>query len=219
MDNVYLTLEVLNEGVQLEILDYNEFRRRRREYKLSIILELREKYTLEYILENYDFISISAIKYYTMSKLICMPDELYFKIRKYKLLNDEIYELILRMLVTPIVKEKVSQFNLSSGSCIYALKLESDYFYVGYSNQIDYRLTTHILRLTGTSRLIKYHYVEEILEIKNGTEEDENKLTEYYKEKYGDDKAEGGKWCSMKDYKDRYGVRRNNKKIVYIDIL
>lgn len=217
MNNVYVYLDIFNNDIKLEILDYNEFRKRKREIKLNFILELRKKYTLSYILEHFDFTSITSIKYYTIIKLLTITGDFYYKFKTYNLLNDEIYELILRTIVTPIIQNKVNQFNLLEGSCIYALKLQNNFFYIGFSNEIVFRLTTHILRLNGTSRLIKYYYVKEIMEIKNGNELDEDNLTQIYKLKYGNDRAEGGKWCSMQDYKDRYGV--NKKNIVYIDIL
>lgn len=219
MDKIYLTLDVSDNNIKLDIKDKNQYRKYVREKKLSIILDLRSKYTLEHILEHYEFYSIESIKYYTMCKLVNSPFryDLYNTLRKYKLHNDEFIELLLRISVSPIIQKIVDSFHLSNGSCIYALKLESGYYYIGYSNDILYRLTTHLLRLSGTSKLIKRYRVKKIIEIRNGTEEEEDRLTEEYKKKYGERYAEGGSWCSMKRYKDLYGTNRKN--VIEVDII
>lgn len=74
---------------------------------------------------------------------------------------------------------------------VYVLELEGGCFYVGFTRNINYRMTSHF---TNNGALwTKKHKPISILELhENRTLEYENILTEKYIEKYGYDKVRGG---------------------------
>jgi predicted GIY-YIG superfamily endonuclease len=79
---------------------------------------------------------------------------------------------------------------------VYALKLEDDCYYIGFSVHLTERLTSHFNGMG--SQWTKLHKPVSVDKIIPGDTEVENKLTIEYMKIYGWEKVRGGKWCAIK---------------------
>ncbi|ARF11227.1 hypothetical protein Klosneuvirus_1_84 [Klosneuvirus KNV1] len=79
---------------------------------------------------------------------------------------------------------------------IYVLLLEKDKWYVGYTDRMDgERFTEHF---TGNgSKWTQIYKPVEVMEWRDGTLEDENKVTLEYMQKYGWWNVRGGSYCNV----------------------
>jgi hypothetical protein len=79
---------------------------------------------------------------------------------------------------------------------IYALILEGDNFYVGYTDRPNGdRFLEHFDN--NGSAWTKLHPAKQVLEFKDGTKDDEDELTLKYMNQYGWWRVRGGKWCQV----------------------
>lgn len=87
---------------------------------------------------------------------------------------------------------------------IYVLKLSSDKFYVGKTNNPDIRLKEHF-KNNGSEWTKKYKPIK-IMEIFEGDKYDEDKYTIKYMHKYGLNNVRGGSFCKSKLTKDEMSI-------------
>jgi hypothetical protein len=81
--------------------------------------------------------------------------------------------------------------------CIYILKLQSNKFYVGKSNNIKFRLNNHF-ESNASVWTSKYRPINVIELIHNCDDYDEDKYTLKYMNEYGIDNVRGGSFCEIK---------------------
>lgn len=80
---------------------------------------------------------------------------------------------------------------------IYILKLEHEKYYIGKTNNPQFRLENHF-NLNG-SEWTKIHKPISILELRSNCDDyDEDKITKQYMDKYGIDSVRGGSFVSVK---------------------
>ena len=77
---------------------------------------------------------------------------------------------------------------------IYALQLEQGKYYIGKTNNPDFRLEQHFL-YGGSVWTKKYHPLNILELIPNCDDYDEDKYTRIYMDKYGIDNVRGGSFC------------------------
>ena len=102
---------------------------------------------------------------------------------------------------------------------IYILKCEQDKYYVGKSNNADFRIKDHFEK--GGSQWTKKYKPIEIVEIRDDCKDsDEQIITQEYMKKYGIQNMRGGPWCKKKITEDEEafieGMIRGNDDICYI---
>lgn len=79
---------------------------------------------------------------------------------------------------------------------IYILKCKKNKYYVGKTNNPNYRLDSHFME--GGSVWTKKYKPEQLYElIPNQTDHDEQRITQKYMEKYGIENVRGGPWCKI----------------------
>jgi predicted GIY-YIG superfamily endonuclease len=81
-------------------------------------------------------------------------------------------------------------------SKVYVVQLEKDKFYVGYTEREDCERLMEHFEGGGAKWTQKYKPVQ-VIEIKDGTKEDENRITLEYMKKYGWFNVRGGNWCKL----------------------
>jgi hypothetical protein len=79
---------------------------------------------------------------------------------------------------------------------IYILKLQSNKFYVGKSNNIKFRLNNHF-QSNATAWTSKYRPIKVLKTIPDCDDYDEDKYTLKYMNKYGIDNVRGGSFCRI----------------------
>ena len=81
---------------------------------------------------------------------------------------------------------------------IYALKLAGNKFYIGKTEDPQFRLETHFSQYGGSAWTKKYKpfQIHEI--IPDQSDHDEQRVTQEYMNKYGIDNVRGGPWCNIK---------------------
>lgn len=80
---------------------------------------------------------------------------------------------------------------------IYTLKLQSNKYYVGKTNDPNFRLTNHF-DSCGSSWTKKYNPISIQGVIPDKTEHDEQRITQEYMHKYAIENVRGGPWCKIK---------------------
>lgn len=78
---------------------------------------------------------------------------------------------------------------------IYALKLENDKYYIGYSSKIQERITSHFAG--GGGSWTKLHKPISVIETREGDKNDERLLTISYMIKYGWQNVRGAGWTAV----------------------
>lgn len=102
---------------------------------------------------------------------------------------------------------------------IYILKCDQDKYYIGKSNNADFRIKDHFEK-GGSQWTKKYKHIE-IVEIRDDCKDsDEQIVTQEYMKKYGIQNVRGGPWCKKKITEDEEafieGMIRGNDDICYI---
>ena len=92
---------------------------------------------------------------------------------------------------------------------IYVLKCQKNKFYIGKTENPDYRLEYHFSE-GGSAWTKKYKPIQLYQLIPGQTDHDEQRVTQEYMEKYGIDNVRGGSFCKLK---------LTDKKIKTIDIM
>ena len=77
---------------------------------------------------------------------------------------------------------------------IYILQLENNKYYVGKTNNPQFRLEQHF-NSTGSAWTTKYKPLSVLEMIKDCDEYDEDKYTRKYMDKFGVDNVRGGSFC------------------------
>ena len=80
---------------------------------------------------------------------------------------------------------------------IYILQLEKGKYYIGKTNNIDFRLENHF-NSNGSEWTKKYKPIKVLEIIKNCDDYDEDKYTRIYMDKYGINNVRGGSFVSLK---------------------
>jgi predicted GIY-YIG superfamily endonuclease len=81
-------------------------------------------------------------------------------------------------------------------TCIYALKLESDKYYIGKSDNVDERINQHFAGY-GSSWTSEYKPISVIEKIYSDDPFDEDKYVKKYMHKYGIDNVRGGTYSCI----------------------
>jgi len=76
---------------------------------------------------------------------------------------------------------------------VYVLKLDNGKYYVGHAVDVYRRLRNH--KTDGGSIWTKEHGVKAIIQVTDGTHDDENIITLEMMDKHGWENVRGGKWC------------------------
>ena len=103
---------------------------------------------------------------------------------------------------------------------IYVLLLKQNKYYVGYTERDCMERITEHTQLQGSKWTKKYPFIR-LLRYENGTEEDENRITLEYMEKYGWWNVRGGKYCEVdmqeqpKDLNNNGWVNKLYTKIIF----
>lgn len=92
---------------------------------------------------------------------------------------------------------------------IYILKLEKDKYYIGKTNNPEFRLDMHF-NSNGSAWTTKYKPIKLLELIKDCDDYDEDKYTRIYMDKYGIENVRGGSFTS---------VKLDNKTIKYLNHL
>ena len=79
---------------------------------------------------------------------------------------------------------------------IYVLKCQNNKYYVGKTENPDYRLESHFSE-GGSAWTRKYKPLQLYQLIPDQTDHDEQRLTQEYMEKYGVQNVRGGPWCKI----------------------
>jgi len=80
---------------------------------------------------------------------------------------------------------------------IYTLKLQKDKYYIGKTNNPEFRLNSHF-NSNGSEWTRKYKPIK-VIELKNNCDNyDEDKITRQYMDKYGINNVRGGSFVSIK---------------------
>ena len=79
---------------------------------------------------------------------------------------------------------------------IYVLKCQGDKFYVGKTDNPDYRLESHFSD-GGSAWTKKYRPLQLYQLMPDQTDHDEQRVTQEYMEKYGVQNVRGGPWCKI----------------------
>ena len=78
--------------------------------------------------------------------------------------------------------------------CVYVLKLEDDCYYVGWTHNLNLRLSQHWTE--NGAKWTKLHKPLSVVEvIYPALPTTENEVTKRYMELYSVDKVRGGSWC------------------------
>ena len=80
---------------------------------------------------------------------------------------------------------------------IYALKLTGNKFYIGKTEDPQFRLETHFSQKGGSAWTKKYSPIQIHEIIPNQSDYDEQRVTQEYMNKYGIDNVRGGPWCNI----------------------
>jgi len=108
-----------------------------------------------------------------------------------QLTKNEIYDLTRRIKNQKYIERYLtyylSEFNIKGKQYNYVLLLNNKKIYVGYSNDIVFRLTGHYIKSFMSPNFVKdNHPVMKILYLKSGDKRVENNIVKVLKEKYGD---------------------------------
>ena len=79
---------------------------------------------------------------------------------------------------------------------IYALKLENDKYYIGFTNQLERRINKHF-NGKGSSFTCAYKPLE-VIETMSGGKIEERELTMKYMKKFGWENVRGAGWTAVK---------------------
>ena len=79
---------------------------------------------------------------------------------------------------------------------IYVLKCQNNKYYVGKTENPDYRLESHFSE-GGSAWTKKYQPLQLYQLIPDQTDHDEQRVTQEYMEKYGIQNVRGGPWCKI----------------------
>ena len=79
---------------------------------------------------------------------------------------------------------------------IYVLKCQKNKFYIGKTENPDYRLESHFSE-GGSAWTKKYKPIQLYQLVPDQTDHDEQRVTQEYMEKYGIDNVRGGPWCKI----------------------
>ena len=79
---------------------------------------------------------------------------------------------------------------------IYVLKCQKNKFYVGKTENPNYRLESHFSE-GGSSWTKKYKPIQLYQLVPDQNDHDEQRITQEYMEKYGIDNVRGGPWCKI----------------------
>lgn len=107
-----------------------------------------------------------------------------------QLTKNEIYDLRRRIknqkYIERYLKYYLSEFNIKGKQYNYVLLLDNKKIYVGYSNDIIFRITSHYIKSFMSPNFVKEnHPIMKILYLKSGDKRVENKIVKILKEKYG----------------------------------
>jgi len=80
---------------------------------------------------------------------------------------------------------------------IYALKLTGNKFYIGKTEDPQFRLETHFSQKGGSAWTKKYSPIQIHEIIPDQSDYDEQRVTQEYMNKYGIDNVRGGPWCNI----------------------
>ena len=80
---------------------------------------------------------------------------------------------------------------------IYALKLTGNKFYIGKTEDPQFRLETHFSQKGGSAWTKKYKPFQIYQIIPDQSDHDEQRVTQEYMNKYGIDNVRGGPWCNV----------------------
>ena len=80
---------------------------------------------------------------------------------------------------------------------IYALKLANNKFYIGKTEDPQFRLETHFSQKGGSVWTKKYSPIQIHEIIPDQSDYDEQRVTQEYMNKYGIDNVRGGPWCNV----------------------
>ena len=80
---------------------------------------------------------------------------------------------------------------------IYALKLTGNKYYIGKTEDPQFRLETHFSQKGGSAWTKKYSPIQIHEIIPNQSDYDEQRVTQEYMNKYGIDNVRGGPWCNV----------------------
>jgi cellular nucleic acid-binding protein len=90
---------------------------------------------------------------------------------------------------------------------IYVLKLQKNRFYIGKTEDPQFRLESHNSG-TGSAWTKKYKPIQIHQIIPDQTVHDEQRITQEYMEKYGIDNVRGGPWCQIDISKDKKMIQK-----------
>jgi len=80
---------------------------------------------------------------------------------------------------------------------IYALKLTGNKYYIGKTEDPQFRLETHFSQKRGSAWTKKYSPIQIHEIIPDQSDYDEQRVTQEYMNKYGIDNVRGGPWCNV----------------------
>ena len=80
---------------------------------------------------------------------------------------------------------------------IYALKLTGNKYYIGKTEDPQFRLETHFSQNGGSAWTKKYKPFQIHQIIPDQSDHDEQRVTQEYMNKYGIDNVRGGPWCNV----------------------
>ena len=80
---------------------------------------------------------------------------------------------------------------------IYALKLTGNKYYIGKTEDPQFRLETHFRQKRGSAWTKKYSPIQIYEIIPDQSDYDEQRVTQEYMNKYGIDNVRGGPWCNV----------------------
>ena len=80
---------------------------------------------------------------------------------------------------------------------IYALKLANNKYYIGKTEDPQFRLETHFRQKRGSAWTKKYSPIQIYEIIPDQSDHDEQRVTQEYMNKYGIDNVRGGPWCNV----------------------
>ena len=80
---------------------------------------------------------------------------------------------------------------------IYALKLANNKYYIGKTEDPQFRLETHFSQKGGSAWTKKYSPIQIHEIIPDQSDYDEQRVTQEYMNKYGIDNVRGGPWCNI----------------------
>lgn len=113
-----------------------------------------------------------------------------------KLTDNENYDLTYRLRYQKIIERYItyytSELNIKNKQFNYVLLLNNKKIYVGYSNNIAFRITSHYINSFMSPQFVKDNQpVMKILYLKSGDKRVENKIVKVLQKKYGKDNVYG----------------------------